>query len=410
MARLGSTRDWLERRNATGVVSRHPSIFAATDSGSPVPMKRTLLLALALMPVTAFAQLADRPLFVEARVPKAPTIANGASGAFLVYEVHVTNFEARELTWTGIEGSDAATGATLFSLTDSALAREISRPGATGTQVTPQNRPRLSGGQRALVYLYVALGSNAAPKAIRNRLTIQDSAGTRTLVMPDTPVTPEPMLIAAPLKGGNWLAGNGPSRNSGHRRTIIPIQGLPRIPQRFAIDFVMIDSTWKTHRGDQLKNSSYYCYGVDALAVADGIVSATKDSIPENIPGAQSRAVPITLETVGGNHVILDLGGGRFAFYAHLQPGSLRVKLGDRVKKGQVLGLVGNSGNSTEPHLHFHMADSNSPLGSEGIPYAVESLDLMGKCEGFGSSCSVGAAQAKPRVMPFANEIVRFPK
>lgn len=373
-------------------------------------MTRTLLLALAFIPGTALAQLADRPLFVEARVPNAPTIANGSDGSFLIYEVHVTNCETREMTWTGIEGSDAATGATLFSLTDTALAREISRPGATGTQVTPQNRPRIAGGQRALVFLFVQLGTAARPTALRHRLTMQDSTGTRTLVMADVPVAPEARALGPPLKGGNWLAGNGPSRASGHRRTIIPIAGSAGIPQRFAIDLVMVDSTWKTFRGDQLKNESYYCYGVEALAVADGIVVARKDSIPENIPGVTSRAVAITLETVGGNHVILDLGGGRFAFYAHLQPGSLRVKLGDRVKKGQVLGLVGNTGNSTEPHLHFHIADNNSPLGSEGIPYALETLDVMGRCQGLGSGCSVGAAQAKRRVMPFANEIVRFPK
>lgn len=373
-------------------------------------MTRTLLLALALTPVVAFAQLAERPLLIEARVPKPPTIAHGSEGSFLVYEVHVTNFEARELTWTGLDGSDAATGASLFSLADTALARDMARPGATGSQIAPANRPRMAGGQRAVVYLYVPLGAAAAPKAIRHRLTMQDSVGTRTLVLPDVAVTQEPVLIAPPLEGGNWLAGNGPARTSGHRRALIPIGGTPAIAQRFAIDFVMVDSTWKTFRGDQLKNDSYYCYGVDALAVGDGIVVARKDSIPENIPGANSRAVPITLETVGGNHVIIDLGGGRFAFYAHLQPGSLRVKLGDRVKKGQVLGLVGNSGNSTEPHLHFHIADGTSPLGSEGMPYAFETLDVMGRCQSFGSACSVGAAQAKRRVMPFANEIVRFPK
>ena len=58
----------------------------------------------------------------------------------------------------------------------------------------------------------------------------------------------------------------------------------------------------------------------------------------------------------------------RYPVYAHLQPGSLRVKLGDKVRRGQTLGLVGNSGNSTEPHLHFHITDANSPLGSEGLP------------------------------------------
>lgn len=373
-------------------------------------MTRTLLCALALTPVAALAQLAERPLLIEARVPKAPSIANGSEGAFLVYEVHVTNFEARELTWTGLEASDAATGAVLFSLVDSALAREISRPGATGTQVAPANRPRIAGGQRALVFLYFPLTGSARPSTIRHRLTMQDSVGTRTLVMADVPVAPEPSAIAPPLKGGNWLAGNGPARTSGHRRALIPIGGVPAIAQRFAIDFVMVDSTFKTHHGDALKNENYYAYGVDALAVGDGIVAARKDSIIENVPGITSRAVPITLETVGGNHVILDLGGGRFAFYAHLQPGSLRVKLGDRVRKGQVLGLVGNSGNSTEPHLHFHVADSKSPLGSEGVPYVFESLDILGRCQSIAGGCAVGATQTKQRVMPLQNEIVRFAK
>ena len=75
--------------------------------------------------------------------------------------------------------------------------------------------------------------------------------------------------------------------------------------------------------------------------MADGVVTETKDGIPQNVPGANSRAVPITLETVGGNHVIVDIGGGKFAFYAHMQPGSLRVKVGEHVKTGEVLGLWG---------------------------------------------------------------------
>ena len=112
-------------------------------------------------------------------------------------------------------------------------------------------------------------------------------------------------------------------------------------------------------------------YGAEVLAVANGLVVATKDGIPENVPGITSRAVPITSETVGGNHIVLDLGGGRYAFYAHFQPGSLKVKVGDRVTRGQVIGLVGNSGNSTEPHLHFHISDGVSPLGSEGLPYVL---------------------------------------
>jgi murein DD-endopeptidase MepM/ murein hydrolase activator NlpD len=144
--------------------------------------------------------------------------------------------------------------------------------------------------------------------------------------------------------------------NSGHRRALIPVGGKAHIAQRFAIDWVQKRESGQTWVTDQLKNENYRCYGAEALAVADGVVVAVKDGIPQNIPGATSRAVPITLETVGGNHVILDLGQGRYAFYAHLQPGSLRVNVGDKVRRGQVVGLVGNSGNSTEPHLHFHIA------------------------------------------------------
>jgi murein DD-endopeptidase len=373
-------------------------------------VSRVALALLGLAPVTAQGQLAERPLLIEARVLKPPTVAALNDGAFLVYELHVTNFEGRELTWAGLEVLDATSGATILSLADTALARDMTRLGATGSQVTLQNRPRLGSGQRAYVYLYVPLAAGQRPTAIRHRLTLIDSVGTRTVTMREVRVTVEPAVIGPPLKGGNWLAGNGPARASGHRRALIPINGAPSIAQRFAIDYVMINSEGRTFTGDRLKNESYGAEGVEAIAVADGIVVATKDSIPENVPGPASRAVPITLETVGGNHVILDIGNGRYAFYAHLKPGSLRVKTGDRVKRGATLGLVGNTGNSTEPHLHFHLADGNSPLGAEGIPYVHETLDVVGRCTSIMVGCTVGAAETRRRIMPQANEIVRFPK
>lgn len=217
-------------------------------------------------------------------------------------------------------------------------------------------------------------------------------------------------MLGPPLRGGVWLTGNGPAAESGHRRALITTGGTPTIAQRFAIDYVKVGDDFRTYNGDQLKNESYYAYGDDALAVADGIVVATKDGIPQNVPGATSRAVPITLETVGGNHVVIDLGPGRYAFYAHLQPGSLRVKVGDRVKRGQVIGLVGNSGNSTEPHLHFHVGDGISPLGSEGIPYEIGSFEIVGHCRSFGVGCERSAAVARHGEVPLGNTLVRFPE
>jgi murein DD-endopeptidase MepM/ murein hydrolase activator NlpD len=370
---------------------------------------RKLLVAGLLVAVarSGAAQLADRPALVEARVPKPPTIASGSGGEFLIYEVHLTNLEGRELKWTRLEVLDGASGATLLTLADSALWRDLVRP-AQGT-VTFLDRPRLGGAQRALLYLRVPLGAGTRPASLDHRLTLVDSTGPRTLSLRRLPIAPTAVVIGPPLRGGNWLAANGPGNASGHRRAVIPIEGVPSIAQRFAIDYVKIDSSGRTHRGDQLNNDNYYAENAEAIAVADGQVVAVKDGIPENVPGVTSRAVPITLETVGGNHVILDIGGGVFAFYAHLRPGSLKVKLGDRVRRGATIGLVGNSGNSTEPHLHFHLSDGNSPLGSEGVPYVHETLEIVATCRTLGAACTSMAAATHRRIMPLQNEVVRFP-
>jgi len=90
------------------------------------------------------------------------------------------------------------------------------------------------------------------------------------------------------------------------------------------------------------------------------------------------RAVPITLDTVAGNYVIIEHERGRYALYAHLQPKSLRVKVGNHVRRGQVLGRLGNSGNSDAPHVHFHLCDASSALGCEGLPYVIDRFEVLG--------------------------------
>jgi murein DD-endopeptidase MepM/ murein hydrolase activator NlpD len=192
---------------------------------------------------------------------------------------------------------------------------------------------------------------------------------------------------------------NGPSNTSGHRRALIPLGGRPEIAQRFAIDWAKVGPSGQRFDGDAKNNASYFAYGSDILSVADGVVTSIKDGIPQNVPGPASRAVPITLATVGGNYVIVDIGGGRYAFYAHMQPGTLRVKVGDRVRRGQVLGLLGNSGNSTEPHLHFHIGNANAPLASEGLPYLIDAWDLHGG----------GTWKPQRNQLPLDNAKVRFP-
>jgi hypothetical protein len=348
------------------------------------------------------------------RVPKTPTLATGNGASFLVHELHVTNLQATPLTLTRVEVlSGDANGRVLLALEDSTLGRALSRPGVSPPPPLLE-RAKLGAGLRGVVFLWVPVDGRTSPTGVRHRLTISEGAGdsVRTHVLEGgrASVTRDLAVIGPPLRGEGWFAANGPDPQTGHRRALIPIDGTPAIAQRFAIDFVKMDTIGRRFVGDSLKNESYYAEGVDALAVADGIVVAVKDSIPENIPGPASRAVPITLETVGGNFVILDIGQGRYAFYAHLKPRSLRVRRGDRVRKGQVVGLVGNSGNSTEPHLHFHLMDGTSPLGSEGIPYALESFELVGRCRRMFAECARSAPDVRRREIPMANVVVGFPK
>jgi murein DD-endopeptidase MepM/ murein hydrolase activator NlpD len=113
---------------------------------------------------------------------------------------------------------------------------------------------------------------------------------------------------------------------------------------------------------------------------------------------------------------MVGLGQGRFALYAHLQPGSLRVKLGDKVKAGEVLALLGNSGNSDAPHLHFHLMDANSPLGAEGLAYELETFTQLGVIDDPAVLDTGQAWQPKTQVpvihrreFPVDNAVATFP-
>lgn len=376
-------------------------------------LARLCVLAFAAAPLgpELRAQRIDFPPPLEVRIPKPPAVVRGEGQRVLPYELQVTNLGAQAVTLQSVDVVNADDGAVLATMADSTLARAIVRP---GMRTPTGERARIGPGLRAIVFLWVPLSAEAtAPRAVRERLTVTsagtDSTTPKVLETAPVPVTTDVVVITPPLRGGVWLAANGPSAASGHRRAAIAVYGGLFTAQRFAIDWVKIDDQNRTYRGDSLANSSYYAYGNEALAVGDGVVTEVKDGIPENVPGITSRAVPITLETVGGNHVIMAVGGGRYAFYAHLQPGKIRVHVGDHVKRGQVLGLVGNSGNSTEPHLHFHVSDASSPLGSEGLPYELRSFEVIGSCQSLMSGCTRSTPTVRRREMPFENEMVRFP-
>ncbi len=343
----------------------------------------------------AAAAPAPSPLVapIEAVVPVAPTAFRADGKTQLVYELHVTSFSSREYTISRVEALDGERS--LSRHEGLTLSLDVTR---VGTEASGLERLRIGPGQRSVIFMWVTI-DGAAPRSIDHKITVGPAEGglELTLRAAKAEVATVLPLLAPPLRGARWLAGNGPSNGSTHRRALIPVAGRAHIGQRYAIDWVQLGADDKSFAGPAKENRSYHSWGKDALAVAAGTVVEVKDGIPENVPGA--RAVPITLETIGGNHVTIDLGNGRYAFYAHLQPGSLKVRLGERVRRGQVLGLVGNSGNSSEPHLHFHVSDGVSPLGSEGQPYVFESYETEEQ----------GKRSVRRGELPLEGQLVAFP-
>ncbi|HVS81003.1 MAG TPA: M23 family metallopeptidase, partial [Pyrinomonadaceae bacterium] len=356
---------------------------------------------------------------VDVEVPMAPTPVRADGKIHLVYELHLTNLRARNLELTRLEVlKDEVNALPLASYKDAELVSRLARPGAPSD--LPDKRI-IGGGMRAVVFLQITFNTNAeVPVALRHRLFFKsdDPKGEeRSVDTARVVVQRKPMLVVGPpVRGEGWLASNGMSNTSSHRRTLLVVNGKARIAQRFATDWTRIGADGLAFRGDPSKNANWSAYGTEVLAVANATVADVDDGIPENDPTADNKAVPITLDNAAGNYVILDLGNGYFALYAHLQPGKIRVKIGDKVKRSQVLALLGNSGNSDAPHLHFHITDGNSPLGAEGVPYVIESFEMQGILPSKGLLIE-GGWKPQPRVIidkrrleiPIENAVVRFP-
>src|SRR5215469_9612901 len=364
----------------------------------------------------AQSQLGIVALDVHAPMAPSPLPADGRQ--ILVYELRVTNVGPSLRTLSGLEIRGEPAGTPLAKLSNDDL-KGMTRSVAS-TKADSDGRV-IASGRQAIVYVWLALPAGAsAPARLHHRFIVSppDSAtATRrdTLDGPDVTVVNRPArIISAPFAGGPWFAANGPGNTSGHRRTAIPLNGQARIAQRFATDWVKFGPDGRLFHGDSSINANWYGYGTPIVAVGNGVVTEVLDGVKENVALSPTRAVPITLVTVAGNHVLLDLGGGAFAMYAHLQPGSLKVKVGDHVTTGQAIGLLGNSGNSDAPHLHFQLMDQSSPLGAEGIPFVFERFELLDRVPKTSDlpetwKQPAGPVSTRDREAALENMVVRFP-
>lgn len=293
----------------------------------------------------------------------------------LAYEVQLTNVLDQEVTL----GS-------LGVLDRDVLLRELN-----GEQLADQTRilgtstptTKIGPAQTAVVWMDVTLDKDAA---VPERLV---HAVGLSLPQPKPPLFPatmtidiaptavqarKPLVISPPLTGPDWLNGDGCCGMSAHRLALNPIDGQLWAAERYAIDYVQLQPDGRLFSGDQAKLESYPYFGADIHAVSDGPVVAVVDGLPEQVPGKSPTGLP--LDQYAGNHIIQDLGDGNYAMYAHIKTGAVKVKVGDRLTAGQVIGSVGNTGNSDAPHLHFQVMSTPDPLRSNGLPFVLTEFRL----------------------------------
>lgn len=326
-------------------------------------------------PVTDSPRLT--PLLASVLSP--PRWFTGTDGAVhLVYELVLTNALPAPVTVRSVEVRDAA-GAPLVRLADESLRTAMSL--ATSPEVPAEILPPSAVG---VVWLDISLATQRdIPETITHHLTIDPP--------PEVPV-PEswlsftaattavyrrpPIVLDPPLSGPGWAA-LGSCCDGPHRRSLYPIDGRWYLAQRFAIDFNQLDAQNRPGTGDPALPTSFPTFGRPVLAVAEATVVEAVDRYPDLLVGAAREEV--TPESAGGNRIVLDLGEGHYAVYAHLQADSVAVKPGDRVTRGQAIARVGSSGTTGGPHLHFQVTDQPSVVVGDGLPYVFATFDLTGQ-------------------------------
>jgi hypothetical protein len=294
----------------------------------------------------------------------------------LVYELLIENLSGVAQQITQLDVFGFARRDPLASFEGAALQAILLSNEASGS---------IASGSFALIFLDLAFAPDAPlPRRLQHWLQREAegeaaggaAAGRAVERGPSVPVIRElAVQVMAPLRGDDFVDLNGCCGRGSHTTALLgSADGRVTLSQRYAIDFLQQENG-SSFAGDPSDNANYFIFGDDVLAAGGGRIVSVVDGVAENNP--TEELPPFDPETAAGNHVVQALGDGRFALYAHLQPGSIRVQPGQRVRRGQVLGLVGNTGNSTEPHLHFQVMDGPT-LFSNGLPYVFDSFELSG--------------------------------
>ncbi|MEO6207396.1 MAG: M23 family metallopeptidase [Candidatus Limnocylindrales bacterium] len=376
-------------------------------------------------PIAAEAKVVDEfsPLVISMVVP-GPIPVRGTDGLYhLVYELQVQNASPRPASLVSIVSS--ANGNVIDETTGAELAARMLPIG--DYPFPPRPIAEIAPGTSALVLMDTTFEDRAAvPKALDQAISAtfgEVRTGqanfaklfpTKVVAHASTPVTQgDPIRVGPPLTGPNWVAVNGCCRLSPHRGAMIPIGGRINASERYAVDWARLDLTeiqvgenLRSFSGDPDDNADYLAYDQPVLAVANGVVAVVSDGLPDMTPNVLQDDLP--LKDYGGNYIVLKISEGVYAFYAHLKSGSMKVDVGDTVHLGDEIGRTGNSGNTSESHLHFHLMDGLAPLTSRNLPFEITAFSMVGALSPDGSEFVVDEGDRADE-LPLGGSGISFP-
>jgi hypothetical protein len=329
-----------------------------------------------------------------------PTPVKATDGRFHIdYEVVLTNNTPFTMAVEGFEVRDARTRRVLARLSGPALAANMGPvagpPASSFGEPSDQNPPAgpseqaasdaattMASSQTSVVWVDLKV-SSARPRSLEHRIV----ASTR-------PPDPQfafrglvgrvqtggtPVVIGPPVGPGIWVADEGCCTNPTHHRRALPgFNGELLAVNRFAIDWVLVDRSHRAWIGDPTRLSSYLSYRQPLIAATSGRVVGTHDGVRNNPPQGPLTGSP-PIKDFAGNYVSIRIRPRRYLLYAHMVPGSVRVRPGQRVRRGQVIGLLGNSGNTSTPHLHFQVSNRPGFAPVDSVPYVFNRFAFLGQ-------------------------------
>ena len=324
------------------------------------------------------------PVLAQLLSPNSPAPVLGTDRKYhVIYELRLSNRGPVPATLQQLQVLDADTTQPIHTYEGDELLARVRQTGGI-----PAADAVIEAGGERLFFVDLAFSPSVnMPLVLAHRLSLLAAKGPRATTPADVsyviaPITldgPAPPVLVAPVRGNGWAVTSGCCDvGNVDRSTILPVNGGLWSPLRFAVDLMQLDDNGLFVHDDPTQLTNFTSYGADVSAVAPGKVVALLDALPDQPVGGAEDPNASNFESADGNYIVVDHGNGAYAFYGNLQPGSLTVGVGDRVQRREVLGTIGNSGDSEFPHLHFRLMSGPSPFGSDGLPFVLNSFSYEG--------------------------------